>query len=110
LLKLINSLLIAQDLKQKKNSHSQTFLKKNNKEMSFKHNKYNDQHINKHKHGKCNKEKLGCLHAESITKNVQKNQKNENIQNHERGNELKMSLRINEIGTYFIFSIIKVQL
>jgi len=61
-------------------------LKKNN-------NNEIDQHIDRHKHGKCNKEKLGCLHAESITKNFKKNQKNENIQNHEEGNELKISLR-----------------
>lgn len=60
--------------------------------MSLKYNNYDDQHIDKHKHGKCNKEKLGCLHVESIIRNVQKNQKIENIQNHEGGNELKMSL------------------
>jgi len=67
--------------------------KNNNKEITFKYNNYNDQHIDKHKHGKCNKETLGCLHAESIIKNVKKTQKNENIQNHEGGNELKMSLK-----------------
>lgn len=66
--------------------------KKNNKEISLKYNNYDDQHIDKHKHGKCNKEKLGCLHVESIIKNVQKNQKILNIRNHEGGNELKMSL------------------
>lgn len=86
LLKLIDSLLVAQDLKQKENSFSINELKKNNnKEMSNYYNNYNDQHIDKHE--LCNKENLGCLHAESIIKNVQKNRKNENIQKHERGNE-----------------------
>ncbi|CAI6365495.1 unnamed protein product [Macrosiphum euphorbiae] len=68
--------ILSEDQKQKNNLYSQTFLKKNN-------NNEIDQHIDRHKHGKCNKEKLGCLHAESITKNFKKNQKNENIQNHE---------------------------
>eukprot|EP00102_Acyrthosiphon_pisum_P015679 XP_008186351.1 PREDICTED: putative uncharacterized protein DDB_G0282129 [Acyrthosiphon pisum] len=93
---------MSQDLKQKKNSYSQTFLKKNNnKEMSFKYDNLNDQHIDKHKHGKCDKGKLGCLHAKSITKNIQKYQKNENIQNHE-GDCIKFYEMLDEINNEII--------
>lgn len=81
---MINFLPIDQDFKQKENSYSTNLLKKyNNKEMSSNYNNYND--IRFDKHGQCNIEKLGCLHAESIIKNVQNNRKNENIQKHEGG-------------------------
>lgn len=87
-------IFIAQDLKQKENALSKNVLenKYNKKEIPYKYNNYDDQHIDKNKHKQCNKEKLGCLHAEIIKKNAQKNRENENIQKHKGGNELKMFL------------------
>jgi hypothetical protein len=40
-------------------------------------------HIDKHE--KCNKEKVGCLHAERIIKN-EKNRKRDHFQKYEEGN------------------------
>jgi len=42
------------------------------------------------KQDKCNKEKIECLHPESIIKN-EKNRKSDNFQMYEEGNKLKIA-------------------